>query len=415
MRRAARLAGGVTAALVLLSPTAAAAADIQDGFWYYNDTGLEQIHQTVTGAGVQIALIDGPVNPAAADLVGTSLTVHEPSYCAEVEGGPAAAATDASPRARHATSMASLILGTGAGTGGEAGIKGVAPGASVTAFASRLDEGLCPTSVEKPAYNAAFLDALASGPDIIVVPGTTDVDPEDVVEAVRAGVVVVAAGGNLGGPVTGPPAGYNGVISTGTTSADGTTDPGSPVGDLLGVVAPGTDTRSMDPTYSYYGTTTGSSNSAAFTAGALALAISAFPEASTNQVLQALVRTTDGSQHEPSRTGERGFGTVDIRQLLASDPSTMPDENPFIFDTAWAEPPAEDFLGLAPPAQPEATEAPTATPQPDTETDSARSPLLMVLGVGILVLILGTVLAVVLRRRHLRSIDHAEHGGDHHG
>jgi hypothetical protein len=394
-----------------LPTSSAAAADIQDGLWYYNDTGLAEVHQTVTGAGVRIALVDGLVNPAAADLVGTSLTVHEPSYCAEVDGGTAAPAADSSPRARHTTSMASLILGTGVGNGGEAGVKGVAPGASVTTFAARLEEGLCPTSEELPAYNAAFLDAVASGPDIIVVPGTTDVDPEDVVEAVRAGVVVVAAGGNHGGPVTGPPAGYNGVVATGTTTADGTTDPGSPVGDLLGVVAPGADTRSMDPTYSYYGTTTGSSNSAAFTAGALALAISAFPDATSNQILQALVRTTDGSEHEPTRSGDRGFGTVDVRQMLASDPSRMPDENPFIFDTAWSEPQAEDFLDLDAPDESETPDAPppSAAPAPPEES---ISPLPVALGVAALALIAG--MSLVFRRRHSSRQTVQSTDSDHH-
>jgi hypothetical protein len=419
MRRAARLAGGVTAALVLLSPTAAAAADIQDGLWYYNDTGLADIHQTVTGSGVQIALIDSVVNPAAADLVGTALSTHEPSYCAEQEGGPALPATSATPDARHTTSMVSLMIGTGAGTNGEPGVLGVAPGASVRVYAKQIDEGSCPAPAEAPTgTHATIPDAVAEGADIVVVTGTMSVLPEDVVDAVRAGVIVVASAGNDGGSITGLPAAYNGVVATGTVDASGALYGGSPSGARLGVVAPGVDTRSMDPTYSYYGTTSGSSNSAAFTAGALALAVSAFPEATSNQILQALIRSTDGSLHDPSHSDTRGYGAVDIRQLLATEPTTYPDVNPFVTDQPGDEPPAEAFglVDTEPTQEPsEPSSIPTEGP---AEVEPEGFPVLAIAGVAALVVVLiGTATAIVLtgRRRRRLTTEHAHDGGSPHG
>lgn len=423
MHRTSRLAAGVTAALALMAPTAAAAADIQDGLWYYNDAGLAEVHQTVTGAGVQIALIDSVVNPAAPDLVGTAVSTHEPSYCADQEGGPALPATSTTPDARHTTSMVSLMIGSGAGTNGEPGVKGVAPGASVRVYAKQIDEGSCPAPAEAPSGSHATIpDAVAEGADIIVVTGTMSVLPEDVVDAVRAGVIVVASAGNDGGAITGLPAAYNGVVATGTVDASGALDDGSPTGSRLGVVAPGVDTRSTDPTYSYYGTTSGSSNSAAFTAGALALAVSAFPEATTNQILQALIRSTDGSLHDPSHSVTRGYGAVDVRQLLATDPTGYPDVNPFITDQPGDEPPAEAF-GLAEPGQ---TQEPTPTPSgsatdptegpAEAETDGV--PLLAVAGAAVLVVVLiGTATAIVLtrRRRGRSTTEHAHDGGSHHG
>jgi subtilase family protein len=411
----------IAAATVVFSPTAASAAGIDDGFWYMNQTGVAEAQQTVTGAGVQIALVDGLVNPAAADLVGTNLTTREPSYCAEEPDGAAVPATSSSDRARHTTSMASLLVGTGAGVSGEPGVKGVAPGASVTVYASRLEEGpTCPRPPDAPGGTLTIIpEAIAAGADIIVVPGTIEVNPGDIAKASLAGVAIVAAAGNDGGTITDNPAGLNGVVSVGTTDVNGQLDPGSPSGVQLGVVAPGTEFRSMDPTYSYYGVTTGSSNAAAYTAGVLALAMEAFPTATTNQVLQAMTRTTDGGLHEPDRTLDRGYGQVDVTALLASDPSSFPDENPFVSTTPSAIPSADQFIE-EPTTASTSPSAPVEKPDRDDADDStsAVSPLaigLAAAGLAVLV-VLVILLAVVLpRRRRSTSADPAQHGGNHHG
>ena len=410
-------APGVFAALALMGPITATAAGVDDGLWYYDDSGLAEVHQTVTGAGVQIALIDSVVNPAAADLVGTSVSTHEPSYCAEHQGGPALPATSTTADARHTTSMVSLMIGTGAGTGGEIGVKGVAPGASVRVYAKQIDEGSCPAPAETPGGpHATIPDAVAEGADIIVVTGTMSVLPETVVDAVRAGVIIVASAGNEGGSITGLPAAYNGVVATGTINASGALDDGSPSGAPLGVVAPGVATRSMDPTYSFYGTTTGSSNSAAFTAGALALAVSAFPDATSNQILQALIRSTDGSLHEPAHSLTRGYGAVDVRQLLATDPTSYPDVNPFITDQPGDEPPAEAF-GTAEAEPTQAMSEPSS--RPTDEADNAEDTGFSVpagAGAGaaaLVVVILGAAAAVARKRGRRRHATSRTPGGDH--
>jgi hypothetical protein len=200
---------------------------------------------------------------------------------------------------------------------------------------------------------------VSDGADIIVVPGATDLTLDDYVAAIQAGIIVIGAAGNEGLAVTGWPATLNGAVATGTVGPGAVLDSGSPTGEHLGVVAPGADFRSIDPTFTTYGRSTGSSNSSVYTAGALALLWSQYPEATANQVLQALVRSTDGSEHEPTWDEDYGFGSVHVRQLVASDPTTYPDENPFITDDSDATPTADVLLAEAATTTPEAS-APAA-------------------------------------------------------
>ena len=426
-RRAALAVTAVLATAPLLAISAAAGSDIDGGLWYYSATGLEEVHQTTTGEGVQIALIDGLVNPGVPELAGTNLTVHEPAYCAAEEGGPAMPATSTEPGARHTTSMASILIGNDTGIGGERSVRGVAPGAAVTVYATTgTDPETCPAISGSAGYAQAFADAVSEGADIIVVPGAMRMDIDDYITAIQAGVVVVGAGGNDGLAVTGWPATLNGAVATGTVGPGAVLDPGSSTGDHLGVVAPGADFRSIDPTFTTYGLSTGSSNSSVYTAGALALLWSAHPDATSNQILQALVRTTDGTEHEPRWDAEYGFGSVHVRQLVASDPSAYPDENPFISDDADETPTAEALLATAadPSPAPE-----TAAPDEDTDdagdapaTDQSEESGIGALGITIavvaaLALIAIVIVALVLARRrqgHISSSDDLQHGG-HHG
>jgi hypothetical protein len=193
-----RTAHGLTVAALLgssafLAPTASAATNT-DGLWYFTDTGIAEAQQIANGAGVEIALIDSQINPGVPDLNGTTLTVHEPSYCAAREGGEPLPAVEDSAEARHTTSMASLLLGSGAGFPGDPGVVGVAPGAHVTVYAQLYQDGCAGSVPETGGSTQAFKDAVAAGPDIIVVPGSTTTTP-DVTDAIRSGIVVIGAGG----------------------------------------------------------------------------------------------------------------------------------------------------------------------------------------------------------------------------
>jgi hypothetical protein len=397
----------VAVSISLLAPTAASAttSDGSDGgLWYYSATGMEQLHQRATGAGIKIAVIDGPVNPGAPDLAGTSVAVREPTYCVGADGQPGAAAATGD-YARHATQMTSMLIGTGAGVNGEPGTKGIAPGAEVEVFALDAAGDLEPCTYSDTSR--AFLDAIASGADIINVSGTMDLSGEEMVAALRAGTIVVGAAGNEGGATTGYPAAFSGAVAVGTLGPDVQLAEGSPTSGVA-VVAPGGDIRGIAGDWQRYGTSTGSSNAAAFTSAALALAWSLYPDATPNQMLQSLIRNAGGTEHEPAIVdGAWGYGAVNVRQMLDSDPRGYPDVNPFIKDGPNAVPPisrVREALGMP---EPEATPTPTVEAEavaPDaavpTETESDGSALPVVLGGVALLAVVGTVLAVIRTRRH---------------
>jgi hypothetical protein len=224
-----------------------------------------------------------------------------------------------------------------------------------------------------------------------------------VAEAQRAGVIVIGSAGNDTGIVTGKPATYNGVVSTGTVDSAAELDLGSPSGARLGVVAPGTETRAMAGTWDYYGTSTGSSNSAAYTAGALALAWWAYPDATANQILQALVHTAGGTVVEtPVHDDDWGYGLVNARTLVTVDPTAYPDENPFLSDDPALRPTAADVLGSDEPGEPAVQmSAPAeAVDEPAAEASDAGLPVLpLVGGAATLLVVAGVATAVVVARR----------------
>ncbi|WP_158374804.1 S8 family peptidase [Cellulosimicrobium cellulans] len=436
-RPTARLGRSLAAACALAaaaaaSPAAAVAAvpGSDDGRWYYEATGLAEIHQRTTGEGVTVAVLDGRVNTAAPDLAGADVQPHEPAYCAPEVGGEPYAATTTDPDGRHATSMATMIAGTDAGTGGAEGIPGVAPGVTLRTYAIIVD-GACQTPADQDwSQDDAMRDALAEGADIIAVPGSNNITSAAVADALRAGAIVIGAGGN-DGAISGMPAVANGVVTTGTVTSDATLAEGSPVGSKLSVVAPGAGIRALSGTWDAYQTTTGSSNATAYTAGVLALLWSLHPEASAGQLLQALVHTTDGEVRDtPAHDWEWGYGTVSVRTLLSVDPTSYPDENPFLLDDG-REPLVSDVLGTsgdAPTAGPEDdASAPPVTDDSAAATDDTTDaspgfPVVpVVAGVIALVVVGGIVIAVVLgRRRHPRSGTDphdtpTNYSGGHHG
>jgi subtilisin family serine protease len=265
-----------------------------DGRWYYSATGLAELHQRTTGEGVTIALLDGRVNTAVSDLAGADIQPHEPSYCAAEAGGTAYPGTTSEADAKHATSMATMLVGRDSGVAGQKGIPGVAPGVTLRTYPIFLPGVPCETPAgQEGSQDDAMRDAIADGADIIAVPGANNFSFIAIAEALRAGVIVVAAGGN-DRFLEGLPATYNGVLSVGTVTPDVTLDPGNPVGDTLGAVAPGSYVRALNDSWDGYITTAGSSNATAYTAGALALLWSLYPDATDGQILQSMIHTTDG-------------------------------------------------------------------------------------------------------------------------
>lgn len=428
------LAAVVPTALVptALAPTAAVAATAQDGLWYVDALALDEAQQTATGAGITVAVIDGAIDPTVPELADADLTVHEPAFCDCDEDGTPDPATSQDRNASHGTSMTTLVAGSGRGGDGVPGVRGVAPGAQVRHYTiGTQGAGLLPSSATG-SHQAALRQAVADGADIVSMsfggstPGEEEPWREAVAEALRAGVVLVASAGNLEEFVEFPGNG-NGVVTATHFGPDGEMVDGDNVpGPHVDVAAPGRDVLSYQtgPEGGYW-LTSGSSSSTAIVAGLLALAWSAHPEATGNQMIQALLRTTESSDGELSRYDDWwGYGKVSPARLLASDPTSYPDVNPLLVEGPDQVPTLEEVLGSADaaaapgapaegtgtapdPAQEPATDA--APGDAGTTAGSATTPVLLGVAGAVAVVVL-VALATARARRRQQAQQHITTG-----
>jgi len=412
---------------------APAVAANQSDLWYFEESGMASIHERTTGKGIKIAVIDTAIWPDAPDLRGASLRVHEPSYCADGPLGEPLPAAQKTPAAAHGTGMVSLVVGTGEGINGQPGTVGVAPDADILFYSSlvrpdgRGDNDKCyPPTPEAGLllFGNAINQAIADGADIISISLSND-SPTDfpaIARALNAGKIIVAAVAENGDRPY--PASYNGVVSVDSINQDlQIRDNARPY--EVDVVAPGERVRQINEDLKSYSAMNGASNAAAYTAGALALVWSAYPNATGNQIIQSLVRNTNVEDHEIYRDDYYGHGFVNVRHMLEHDPTAYPDVNPLveagphalpslehIADPSLAEKDAgwEDLDASAVPT-PESSAAPLPSASPrepaahSTEDggsiDSQPVPLLA--GIGAAVLAVGAATALKLARKS-RSI-----------
>ncbi|WP_276671908.1 S8 family peptidase, partial [Schaalia cardiffensis] len=242
----------------------------------------------ISGKGITIALIDGPVDTSAPELQGADITTVTP--CPLI---PAADSTS------HATAMASLLVSPD---------YGIAPGATIINYVipfigedTRLDRS-CIFNMDR-----ALALALNDGADIIsysVIGSQKATLRDDLTRADLDGAIIVGGMGN-------------------DNRED---DPTSFASANLTVGVAATDIHGNRADYSNYGkgTTvalyggpvstrnyatgkinhegTGTSISTALMSGYLALAMEKWPEATNRQILQSLVRTAardDGVEWDP--------------------------------------------------------------------------------------------------------------------
>ena len=89
----------------------------------------------------------------------------------------------------------------------------------------------------------------------------------------------------------------------------------------------------------------GTSFSAPVVAGVLALAKQRWPEATSNQLLQLLVKTGLNPDHGWNQY--TGFGGIDPGSILNTDPSQFPDENPLAQKQGGSSPTPEEVRQYA--------------------------------------------------------------------
>ncbi|MEO5608410.1 MAG: S8/S53 family peptidase, partial [Ornithinibacter sp.] len=356
-----------------------------------------------TGNGMTVAVIDGPIDPTVPELRGRIASTR--SMCLdpdELEKPRSRPSTAAGEEAEHATSMASLIAGSGAGTGpGGRGIRGIAPQATIRHYAAMFEDAGTTTGrtcgIRFPDSNdveegiAVAIEAAArDDADVIsisLVSGYSQKVVDALLTAYREGAVVVAGTSNRTRDTRWPGLG-NGVVLVNPVGEDSkVTDFAVPAASSLGLAAPGEDV--MAATYDETGwhsegLASGSSISTAIVSGGIAAVWSAHPRATGAQVLQAvrqnvgLRATTDGSGYQTwwrrigsdlpqvrTKNAAYGWGIFDPADAVRVDPTTLEDVNPFIREGGAAEPTAEEIeLAFTSRTPRTASASPAVSPSP---------------------------------------------------
>ena len=298
-------------------------------------TGADELHKAgITGAGIDIALIDTGVSPVPG--IGPVLNGPDLSFDAQISGGlPYVDAYG------HGTHLAGIINGSGNG------VNGIAPGARIVNVKTGSTNGAVDVvqvlaaidwvvqHAHDPGLNIRVI-ALAYGTDSLQ-PYTIDPLAYGAEVAWRKGIVVVAAAGNTGQTAVSlnDPAIDPYVIAVGASDAHGTYSTGddtvapfSATGNdsrRVDVVAPGRSVVSLRVPNSYVDVThpegrepdgllrgSGTSQATAVVAGSVALMLQDRPSLTPDQVKWALRKT---AKSLPGSDGAaQGAGEIDVRR-----------------------------------------------------------------------------------------------------
>ena len=303
---------------VAVSPSSARADDTittQDYFSYYK---LDQARaKGSTGKGVTIAMIDGPVDTSAPELVGANITVKTPC---EYEASQASRT--------HATAIASILVSKN---------YGLAPDATLVAYSMPSEgekiSGECKKdgSGLKRTASAQFEMAMNDGAQIISY-SSSDRNHHSkelkwaIARAMARGVIIVGPMGNDARDENDVSvAWWSGTVGVSAIDASGQLASYSSWGQ--GVVAAGVGGPVKARDYEAGGVKDmqGTSFATPVVAGQITLARSRWPQATPNQILQLVTHSGSNNGVWDQYTG---YGALSMDGLLGSDPSQYPDENP---------------------------------------------------------------------------------------
>lgn len=307
----------------------AAADDAITGQDYVSYYHLDQVKaKGITGKGVKIALIGGQVDTSAPELAGASIIDQSPCKFDPV------AQTLTRP-----TVMASVLVSQS---------YGVAPGATLMTYGlsgSHYDvSGTCEDDQGIPKFQIRNLihQAVDDGAQLIVlaVPyGDFGFDGGPVLQdfkdyykwafahAMAKGVPVVASVGDVPADMSVDSYSlFSGVVGVTTISTDGQLTARSSWSQQTVTASVGANINARVYPDKNVEKVECLSCSPAITAGFLALAREKWPQATSNQLLQLLIRS--GTNPGNSWNERTGFGPTNLETMLSTDPSQFPDENP---------------------------------------------------------------------------------------
>ena len=335
--RAARALTTVASALALaagaltLVPAPAHADDAVPSQEYFSYYPLNTVHQKgITGKGVTIAVIGGPVDTSNPALKGANIT--DKSRCT---------IQDSPEGVRHNTDMAIILVSP---------ISGVAPDATLYTYQSSTStttsNGSCDSNGDRLNTIGALINqAVEDGAQFISISQSVSDSSNElkwaVTNAITKGVIIVASAGNGATDENITQLGrYSGVVGVSAINSDGTFASYSSWGDGVVTAAFGGPYTTYDVNTGEPVTVQGTSISTPLVAGMLALARQKWPDATTNQILQLLVHTGLNPDHDWNKY--TGYGAAALGSLVNQDPSQYPDENPIIQKNGGSEPTAQE-------------------------------------------------------------------------
>ena len=316
---------------LVASPRAAVAADPithQDYVDYYHLDSARA--KGITGKGVIIALIDGPVELSDPELAGA--TIVDKSRCT----------IEASMAGRyHASGLAAVLVSQN---------YGVAPDATLYTYQvtnkDTVSTGTCGTGASRlNSFDKLINQAIDDGAQIISISQGSSSHDENlkwaIARAMSQGVIIVNSAGNNARDDNNSQLGWwSGVVGVSAIGTDGKFTSYSSWGNGVTTTAVGGPIKARDFDTGADATTEGTSNSAALVSGFLALARAKWPNATPNQILQLLVAT--GLNPDKKWNKYTGYGAIDPGKMANTDPSQYPDENPLAQKEGGSSPTVEE-------------------------------------------------------------------------
>ena len=315
---------------LVASPAAVAADPIthQDYVDYYHLDSARA--KGITGKGVIIALIDGPVELSDPELAGA--TIVDKSRC-----------TIEAPMASryHASGLAAVLVSQN---------YGVAPDATLYTYQvtnkDTVSTGTCGTGASRlNSFDKLINQAIDDGAQIISISQGSSSHDENlkwaIARAMSQGVIIVNSAGNNARDDNNNQLGWwSGVVGVSAIGTDGKFTSYSSWGNGVTTTAVGGPIKVRDFDTGADATTEGTSNSAALVSGFLALARAKWPNATPNQILQVLVAT--GLNPDKKWNKYTGYGAINPGGMLNTDPSQYPDENPLAQKEGGSSPTVEE-------------------------------------------------------------------------
>jgi subtilisin family serine protease len=318
---------------VIAPPASAGLSSRRQEQWYLDVLNIPRAQRITNGSGVVVAVIDDMgIDARIPELRGKVL------QGAGFGGSPNGIYYGADHT--HATSVASIIAGSG---GGPDQILGVAPGVKILPVGLKLHlEGTnyrcsSPEDIANAIRWAADHGAKVINMSLGAAVG--DLMPQPIIDAVHYAlskdVVLVASAGNVvqGQLSVAAPAGIPGVIAvSGTVRQNAGFWDGSAKGNAVVLGAPAKDivtAASGGPPWRHL-ITSGTSDASPIVAGTAALIRSKYPQMNAVNVINRLIKTAK-DQGPPGRDPYYGFGTVRPLDALTAHVSDV-SSNPLIYN-----------------------------------------------------------------------------------